>query len=279
MAVISGDADLLGKLAEDPGLINIIEKKDENGDTALHLAVRIDRVELVRILVKLDVNLCDSVNNEGESPLKVAVRLGFKDALEHLVPYTLNALHYIVELNQVRLVEYLIRMSKENKLDLSKLKNQPYQPTTKPQHVQRIGGGEQHPTNASGFCRRVQRGRKPRLKKKKPQIRPGDTPLHIAARNKYEDMVYLLLKVRGVNNLVRNSEHKTPFEIAREVTEYHESFWTIRKLGDFAGRSKPFMYCAPQVSHKKYKKARLMETKPTKRDAMQNWLWQRFWRP
>ncbi|GLJ05960.1 hypothetical protein SUGI_0029140 [Cryptomeria japonica] len=88
-----------------------------------------------------------------------------------------------------------------------------------------------------------------------PIVVIGDTPLRIAARNKYEHMVNLLLKVPKVNKLARNSEEKTPFEIAREVTEYRKSFNTIRKLRGYRRGPKRFMYCAPQVSHKKYKKA------------------------
>ncbi|GLJ05943.1 hypothetical protein SUGI_0028800 [Cryptomeria japonica] len=269
-AVISGNRDLLRALAEklrDSGLINTIKKTDEQGDTPLHLAVREDAVELVKILVELDDNLFDCANKEGQTPLKLAVSLGFKEAVEILVSHTSNALHYIVELNQVKLVEYLRR-----KKVLSELINQPFQPARNPpakencatnasknegncatnsHHVQPIDGGEHHP-----------KGKTPsNTENDQPIVRPGDTPLHIAARNKYGHMVDLLLKVDGVEKLARNSESKTPCEIAREVTEYHESFRIIRKLGDFRGKTKRFMYCAPQVSHKKYMKARSMVDK------------------
>ncbi|XP_059072149.1 ankyrin repeat-containing protein ITN1-like isoform X2 [Cryptomeria japonica] len=202
VAVISGNRDLLQALAEklrDSGLINKIKKTDEQGDTALHLAVREDAVDLVKILVELDDNLFDCANKEGQTPLKLAVSLGFKEGVE-ILP---------------------------------------------------IDGGEHHPE-----------GKTPsNTEDDQPIVRPGDTPLHIAARNKYGHMVDLLLKVDDVKKFARNSEGKTPCEIAREVTEYHESFRIIRKLGDFRSKTKRFMYCAPQVSHKKYMKARSMVNK------------------
>ncbi|GLJ05937.1 hypothetical protein SUGI_0028620 [Cryptomeria japonica] len=68
------------------------------------------------------------------------------------------------------------------------------------------------------------------------------------------------LKVPGVDKLALNSEDKTPFEVAREVGEYHEPFRIIRKLENYSGRPKPFMYCAPQVSHTKLMKARKVVT-------------------
>ncbi|XP_057867247.2 ankyrin repeat-containing protein NPR4 [Cryptomeria japonica] len=248
MAIISGSADLLRMLARklrDADLINIIKEGDRNGETALHLAVRKTRVDLVKQLVELDANLCDCANKEGETPLKLAVSLVFKGAVEFLVTRTSNALHYIVELNQVKLVEYLIKKG----VKLSKLINQPYQPATNPPDDE-----GNRATNQTNLTNRD-------TQEDQLIVRRGDTPLHIAARNKYESMVNLLLKVPDGNKFARNSEEMTPFDIAREVTEYHESFRIIKKLGDFSRSPKVFMYCVPQVSRKKYKNASLMVDK------------------
>ncbi|GLJ05936.1 hypothetical protein SUGI_0028600 [Cryptomeria japonica] len=286
VAVIAGDPDLLKEIAAKlpvSEFIDIITKRDKKGDTALHVAVRKNRLDLVKQLVQLgaslsqcesrldlvklsvplDAYLCDCVNNEGKTPLKLAVSLGFREAVEFLFSRTSNALHYIVELNQVKHVQFII----DQKVDLSELINKSYQPTD---------GGEQHPkkkslTNASGDGgeESSQSNGDPNNQQDHPIVLIGDTPLHIAARNKYDHMVNLLLNVRGVNKLARNNEDKTPFEIAREVTMYHESFRIIRKLADSRGSSKPFMDCAPQVTHEKRIEARKMvgEAYKARRDA------------
>ncbi|GLJ05956.1 hypothetical protein SUGI_0029030 [Cryptomeria japonica] len=80
-------------------------------------------------------------------------------------------------------------------------------------------------------------------------------------------MVNLLLKVPGVDKLALNNEDKTPFEIARNVTEYHESFRTIRRLRGSRPGPRRFMYCAPQVSHIKYNNAMSNKAYEARRDA------------
>ncbi|GLJ05957.1 hypothetical protein SUGI_0029060 [Cryptomeria japonica] len=249
----------------DSGSINKIKKRDGKGDTALHLAVREDHLNMMKCLVELDASLCNCRNKVGENPLKLAVSLGFEEAVEFLITHSSNALHYIVELNQVKLLQYLI----QKEVKLSKLINQPYQPATNPPDNEE----EKCPTDASsdGGDEPSESADENKNKAEEKNTRNsiadeaivviGDTPLHIAARNKYGQMVNLLLKVPDGNKFARNSEEMTPFDIAREVTEYHESFRIIKKLGDFSRSPKVFMYCVPQVSRKKYKNASLMVDK------------------
>ncbi|XP_057839489.1 protein VAPYRIN-like isoform X2 [Cryptomeria japonica] len=290
-AVLAGNPDFLRELVAKihAELPELIKKADNQGNTALHLALRNDREELVKDRVdlmkqmaELDVNLCDCANNEGETPLKLAVCLGFEEAVVFLITRTSNALHYIVELNQVKLIGNLIK----RKVDLSELINQPYQPatnspdqenystnpsdnndnrSTNSQHVQPNVSGDGGDRPSQSAARRKKKGedKKPTnstdrdTQDYQPIVRQGDTPLHIAARNKYENMVNLLLKVPGANKLARNSEDKTPFEIAREVTEYYESFRIIRDLAYHRMQPKPFMYCTPKASITKNNNARL----------------------
>ncbi|XP_059063130.1 ankyrin repeat-containing protein ITN1-like isoform X2 [Cryptomeria japonica] len=243
----------------DSGSINKIKKRDGKGDTALHLAVREDHLNMMKCLVELDASLCNCRNKVGENPLKLAVSLGFEEAVEFLITHSSNALHYIVELNQVKLLQYLI----QKEVKLSKLINQPYQPATNPPDNEE----EKCPTDASsdGGDEPSESADENKNKAEEKNTRNsiadeaivviGDTPLHIAARNKYGQMVNLLLKVPGVDKLALNNEDKTPFEIARNVTEYHESFRTIRRLRGSRPGPRRFMYCAPEVSHIKYNNA------------------------
>ncbi|GLJ05948.1 hypothetical protein SUGI_0028910 [Cryptomeria japonica] len=237
-AVIAGDPDLLKETAAKlpyTDLINILEKEDEKGETALHIAVRQNRLDLVKQLVVLDENLFDRANKGGETPLKIA-------------PY-----------QPATNKETCAKNSSDNEGN--------------PHHVQPGDGGEQLPKDKSRTNTSGDGGEKPlqanddtNRQQEQSTVRPGDTPLHIAARNKYEHMVDLLLKVPGMNKLALNSEDKTPFDITREVMEYHESFRIIKKL-EYSKR--PFMYCVPEVSHQKRMEARKMvdESYKTRRDA------------
>lgn len=56
-----------------PYFINILETRDDNGDTFLHLSVMIDNVDLVKYFISKNVNL-NMKNKDGDSPLHVAVK-------------------------------------------------------------------------------------------------------------------------------------------------------------------------------------------------------------
>ncbi|GLJ05953.1 hypothetical protein SUGI_0028970 [Cryptomeria japonica] len=274
VAVLARDSDLLGDFRK-----SLIEKTDSQGNTALHVAVTMYSVDMVKQMLKLAaklhlVNLCDCKNNMQETPLDIAIRLQFVEAVEVLIPCTKSALegkhnsvlHLIVSLNQVKLLEILIKFSEKNRLDLSKHINLPYQPATKPTEKENCDTSpSDNEGNGAAYCEHIQPLHtavrniyEHLIKQDKRPTQPivlGDMPLHTAASNKYERIVDLLLKVDGVNKHALNREGKTPVDIAREVMEYHESFRIIRKLGDFKRRVKPFMYCAPQVSYEKHKRA------------------------
>ncbi|XP_057839487.2 ankyrin repeat-containing protein ITN1-like [Cryptomeria japonica] len=262
VAVLTGDPDLLGELAAKLDLKELIKITDNQGDTALHVAVRIYSVDMVKQMLKLaakvqlEAGLCGCKNNKQETPLNMAIRLQFLEAVELLITRTKNALedenkfllHRVVSLNQVKLLKILIKFSEGKKL-LSKVINLPYRPpvdndgsrAVNPQHIQPVH------TAVRNIYEHENRPTQPIVR--------GDMPLHIAARNKYERMVDLLLTVPDRKKHALNDEGKTPVEIAREVMEYYECFRIIRKLGDFKGKVKPFMYCAPQVSYEKHKRA------------------------
>ncbi|XP_057839486.2 uncharacterized protein LOC131049449 [Cryptomeria japonica] len=165
--------------ATDPDMIRELEAKvrdiirntDNKGGTPLDLAARKYRVDLVKHLVDLDTNMCDCEDKKGETPLKMAIRMGFKEAVKLLINLTSNALHLVVELNQVKLVEFLI---KEN-VHLSNHINQPYQ----------------HP-HGKGLANK-NKAENEDNQNAQPIVRQGDTPLHIAARNKYEHVRFFIL--------------------------------------------------------------------------------------
>ncbi|XP_059075679.1 ankyrin repeat-containing protein At5g02620-like isoform X2 [Cryptomeria japonica] len=89
----------------------------------------------------------------------------------------------------------------------------------------------------------------------KEPLESGDTPLHVAARTKNFHMVVSLLNIRGIDKEAFNKAGLTALDIVRENTEYHESYRMIALLANYPPKSKPFLYSAPKVSAKKYKKA------------------------
>ncbi|GLJ51103.1 hypothetical protein SUGI_1087830 [Cryptomeria japonica] len=211
---------------------------------------------------------------EGRSCLHVAVLAGDEVLLERLVK-KLNqqkftdegdkrgdtALHLAVWKYRVDLVKVLLDLSLPNKkgesplciavkfgfLDVVKELIDPDPETTTKRLLK--------PEAAQNLCKRDKE-----TVKSQPIVE-GDTSLHIAAKNKNEPIVGLLRKVHGVNKQALNSEGKTPLDVAREVTEYHESFRIIKKLTDYKPSPKPFMYCAPEVSKEKHERAREMVNK------------------
>ncbi|GLJ51101.1 hypothetical protein SUGI_1087800 [Cryptomeria japonica] len=209
----------LVKTFEKPEFIN---EKDNQGDTALQLAVWKYRVDLVTLLLdgKADLSLA---NNKGETPLCVAVKFGFLDVLKNLIDHDPLAvkkvsidkkvLHRAVKLNRVKIVEFLVK-----KVQLS----------------QTVEFSKSLSTNVL---------------------------MSLGQSDLLMKIVDMLLKVPGVNKHALNSEGKTPMDVAREVTDYHESFRIIKKLTDYKTNPKPFMYRAPEVSEEKHKRAREMVNK------------------
>ncbi|XP_059068766.1 ankyrin repeat-containing protein NPR4-like [Cryptomeria japonica] len=224
VAVLAGDEVLLERLVKKLNQQKFTDEGDKRGDTALHLAVWKYRVDLVKVLLDLSLP-----NKKGESPLCIAVKFGFLDVVKELIDPD-------PETTTKRLLkpEAAQNLCKDKNVKLSKSLS----------------------TNASD-----NEGKRDKETVKSQPIVEGDTSLHIAAKNKNEPIVGLLRKVHGVNKQALNSEGKTPLDVAREVTEYHESFRIIKKLTDYKPSPKPFMYCAPEVSKEKHERAREMVNK------------------
>ncbi|GLJ51099.1 hypothetical protein SUGI_1087770 [Cryptomeria japonica] len=269
LAVLAGSPDLLKKFK----LRQFINEVDNRGDTALYLAVWKYRLDLVTLLLddKADCKAVLSVkNNRGETPLCIAVKFGSLDVVKKLIDHEPEAvqklckdvkiLHLAVNLNRARIVGFFIKKSVviKNSGILRELINQRAEvPGIK--RADNEGNRDMKVSVDFSF-------KKVELSDLNGQpnsqaIVQGDTPLHIAARNKSEPIVDTLLRVPGVNQHALNSEGKTPLDVAREVTEYYESFRIIKKLTDYKPSPKPFMYCAPEVSKEKHKRATDMVNK------------------
>eukprot|EP01018_Ginkgo_biloba_P008591 Gb_26480 [translate_table: standard] len=189
---------------------------DKYGNTALHLAVCGDHFHIVKRLLKLDPGRwCYSLNKNEESPLHIAVKLGFLETAKLIIKYKpdcievrskdgKNIVHLATETSQVNILKYLVK-----NVDVSELINQ--------------------------------------------QDGDGNTPLHIAANMKSSQIVEKLLKVPGVNKHAQNNIGLTPLEVARENTEYYGSYRILERLVNYPPRSRPFLYSTPNVTAAKHK--------------------------
>ncbi|XP_024188925.1 ankyrin-1 isoform X2 [Rosa chinensis] len=122
-AACTGDVDLLkklaGKLDEGKGLAKTVDDiKDANKRGALHFAAREGQSEMCKYLLeelKLDV---DTKDEDGDTPLIHAARLGHTDTAKLLLEYGANpsiasdlgatALHHSAGLGNIELLRYLI---------------------------------------------------------------------------------------------------------------------------------------------------------------------------
>eukprot|EP01083_Nonionella_stella_P231800 818293_1 len=80
-AASSGDIDFVRATLSDPTSQFDINDRDDQGTTALHLAITLNHVEIVRVIVletKCDVNL-RSVDDSGHTPLHLAISGGSID--------------------------------------------------------------------------------------------------------------------------------------------------------------------------------------------------------
>ncbi|XP_059075685.1 ankyrin repeat-containing protein At5g02620 isoform X2 [Cryptomeria japonica] len=279
IAVYKGDADKLKHILPDrEELLNV---KDQHGNTALHIAVGRNYVHIIRQLIEFQPDLCYCTNDDRETPICIAAKLGHLEALKELIESKpdavkepnncgMNVLHLAAQVSQVRIVDYL---NKAEKVDLSELVNQGLE---KPQSINEADQKPEITTNyPTSMKEPLESGDTPLHEKpqsineadQKPEIttnyptsmkeplESGDTPLHVAARTKNFHMVVSLLNIRGIDKEAFNKAGLTALDIVRENTEYHESYRMIALLANYPPKSKPFLYSAPKVSAKKYKKA------------------------
>ncbi|GLJ34668.1 hypothetical protein SUGI_0697330 [Cryptomeria japonica] len=240
VAIIKGNLDLVNEILKSQDAKYLIKMKYEHDDTALHVAARIHYVHIMRKLIQSEPRLCYWVNGNQETPIFVAAKLGHLEAVKELIKERpdaveipsrcgMNVLHIAAQVSQVRIIDYL-----NQKVGLSDLVNKGLE---KPPEEKSLQGGENPgpATKLDHFS----------------QISEGDTPLHIAVRNKKLPMVKSLLNVQGINKDAVNKEGLTALDIAREKTEYHESHKIIEMLCNCPPKCRPFLYSAPKVAEEK----------------------------
>ncbi|KAK6936424.1 Ankyrin repeat [Dillenia turbinata] len=72
---------------------SLLMMKNEDGNTALHVAVRNGKMEVAKKLIEADVELCNCLTNDNESPLYIAVEEGFFDIAKFIISECPSAAH------------------------------------------------------------------------------------------------------------------------------------------------------------------------------------------
>ncbi len=86
LAVYFHQNDILNELLQKPGCMRLLEVKDGDGNTPFALAVKVQNVEAAHELRQRNANI-DAQNNNKETPLHIAVRLGKPQLVEVLVEW------------------------------------------------------------------------------------------------------------------------------------------------------------------------------------------------
>lgn len=94
MAISSSKIDVAKKLLEIIDRDVIREITDGRGDNPLHLAASLGQVEMCKLLLHKDWRLIWNRNNEGETPLFLAVLQGQKGAFYALHPICTDTDHH-----------------------------------------------------------------------------------------------------------------------------------------------------------------------------------------
>ncbi|KAJ1685372.1 hypothetical protein LUZ63_016762 [Rhynchospora breviuscula] len=121
VAVTNGHLQLayaMLKLYQQLNLSDMILKQDNNGDNALHHAIRNGHGDLALELITAKVGLSQGVNKYNESPLYIAVLRGFNDVSKRLLDIPVsshvgtnneNALHAAVRIGNPGIAKKLWR--------------------------------------------------------------------------------------------------------------------------------------------------------------------------
>ncbi|KAJ1685377.1 hypothetical protein LUZ63_016767 [Rhynchospora breviuscula] len=94
IAVTNGHVSLASamlKLYQQPNLSDMIIREDNNGDNALHHAIRNGHSDLALELIAAELSLSQGVNKYNESPMYIAVLNDFNDVLERLLEIPISS--------------------------------------------------------------------------------------------------------------------------------------------------------------------------------------------
>jgi cytohesin len=191
-------------------LIHDVNDQDENGETLLHLAVRLNNVRAIRTLIGLGVDM-NARNTDGGTPLYVAARNNCLESVQLLLlpcmAVDVNArdnndrtpLHVAAERGHLQVVVMLLSLSTKVEIDAGdKTKQTPLHVAAKEGHSKVVGalislGASVNARNEN-----------------------GETPLHVAAKEGHSEVVEVLLAGEGIDVNAWDEDEQTPLYLAAE---------------------------------------------------------------
>ncbi len=204
-AIKKGDVDALNKLLKNyNNLINVDVTKQ--GFTALHLAAKLGKEDVIKLLVKkgADISLKDERNrtplflaaeNNNTNSITPLISKGAKVNIQDKQHKT--ALHYAVIEKAKNAVEALLQKEADPNLKDKDGKT--------PLHYAAQNGHREITTALVN--NHAQRN---------IQDKEGKTPLHYAVKNKQKDAIYALLR-KDANPYIQDKSGKTPLHIALDI--------------------------------------------------------------
>ncbi|CAM6123912.1 unnamed protein product [Calypogeia fissa] len=204
--------------------LTVADCTDEHGQTAMHVAVSIQRPEMVQLLLEFKVNL-ELRNKAGQTPLQQASSAGEALITELLLANGANteatngsrwtSLHHATVKGHYEVMELLVRHGAD--LDAIILDGRTAM------HIA-VAEGHKH-------CLKLLLEKGCNVD---AQSNDGGTALHIAAARGHVAFVKLLLD-RGANKEVRNCQGRTPYAVAVEAGQ--KLLFDLLRLGDSIRRS------------------------------------------
>lgn len=186
------------------------------GQTALHIATRVNKIDVVQELVnapKINLNIQDS---SGETPLMIASEKGNKEVTQMLINAGANpniqkpsglykgqtALHIASRINRIEIVELLVKAPNINLNIQDDTGETPLM----------IAAEKDNPEVTQIL---VSSGANPNVQKP-GGLYKGETALHFAARYNHPNVVRELLKAPTIKKNMKNNSGKTALDIAIE---------------------------------------------------------------
>ena len=209
-AAREGKASIVRELLQYPGRIDI-NSQGNDGNTALHLAVRGKHIEVVRLLLEAGINI-PTMNNENKNAVMLCAISDAVEIMEVFLEYhdKLGGFDInMVDGNNCSLVHYAVRYNSPKVLQL--LANIPH-----------INLAHQDINGNTPLLHAVMENKEPILRELlqyrdrvaiNSQANDRYTALHVACEESRSDIVELLLAA-GCDHDIRNTYGSLPFHIA-----------------------------------------------------------------
>ncbi|KAK3199518.1 hypothetical protein Dsin_022933 [Dipteronia sinensis] len=202
--------------------VEVMRMQDNEGNTPLHIAVRNGHFEVVRNILSKDSSLLQCLNQAGKSPLSIAIDASLTTIAHYIIhkfkKYSLDSTG--TDLMKLLRTAILRNDSAKNgRLNLLKMLVNDYPDASEVFDHRQCN--ILHLAAEFGHAKMVSYLLNlPEIKDfvNSPDV-DGNTPLHLAAMHFNSDVVYILSKNKKVNIRATNNELKTALEIVAHSSE------------------------------------------------------------